>query len=118
MIESIYDEIISEHKDFNNDDEKTSENNLMRFNNPNLIFIQQSIYIVLNKIPYILMYLSYGDYDSFESKIIMFFTIFICSEIFMIIYVSSHYYKCLLRYRNDENNIDFFTKCVGHTIIF
>ena len=36
MIESIYDEIISEHKDFNNDDEKTSENNLMRFNNPNL----------------------------------------------------------------------------------
>ena len=71
MIESIYDEIISEHKDFNNDDEKTSENNLMRFNNPNLIFIQQSIYIVSNKIPYILMYLSYGDYDSFESRIIM-----------------------------------------------
>ena len=70
MIESIYDEIISEHKDFNNDDEKTSENNLMRFNNP-LIFIQQSIYIVLNKIPNILMYLSYGDYDSFESRIIM-----------------------------------------------
>ena len=118
MIESIYDEIISEHKDFNNDEEKNSENNLMRFNNQNLIIIQESIYIVLNKIPYILMYLSYGDYDSFESKIIMFFTIFICSEIFMIIYVSSHYYKCLLRYRNDENNIDFFTKCVGHTIIF
>ena len=42
----------------------------MRFNNP-LIFIQQSIYIVLNKIPNILMYLSYGDYDSFESRIIM-----------------------------------------------
>ena len=118
MIESIYDEIISEHKDFNNDEEKTSEHNLDRFNNPNLIIIQQSIYIVLNKIPYVLMYLSYGDYDAFESKIIMLFTIFICSEIFMIIYVSSHYYKCLLRYRNDENNIDFFTKCVGHTIIF